>query len=370
MDRLKRKEGDVIVMPDLSHAPQGIVVNEKLSLTRITFNKFILLVIVFFSLTAPVSAVEESYGPNRYGWNQVYDQSAGTWSRLTGAADREFYDYGYKPIQIYARIEDYWSKDCGWWYISDTETVDITLLDALGNTFNSSTSQGTQKGRVELTYDWAGDTDSVPGRWNVSVTDSTPAANTVKFYLYVRGQLNVTSITTSPSNPDKGTTATISATVKDHRSRLINGSANDNAGTDVTPTNVTAYVTGSGEFFEVLLRDDGVAPDTGTDGIWMGDFTPQVPGDHKIIVKVSDGHNYWVDGRGSTWTYVGGAFPFASLGLSFIDLTRGIGAVREIFGSASFFGDIIDGLSLHSRIHETFLAIFSVFGIAFLLRRR
>jgi hypothetical protein len=45
-------------------------------------------------------------------------------------------------------------------------------------------------------------------------------------------------------------------------------------------------------------------------GYWNDQFTPNSPGDYKLIVKATDGHNNWIDGRGSTDIItVTGSFP-------------------------------------------------------------
>jgi hypothetical protein len=71
---------------------------------------------------------------------------------------------------------------------------------------------------------------------------------------------------------------------------------------------LTLYVTGAGENF---VNSSMIDPDD--DGVWTGQFTPSNPGDYKVIVMASDGHQYWVDGRGSTMLSVTGQFPYASL---------------------------------------------------------
>jgi hypothetical protein len=53
--------------------------------------------------------------------------------------------------------------------------------------------------------------------------------------------------------------------------------------------------------------------DSDGDGVWTASFTPANPGDHKIVVKASDDHQYWIDCRGSTVISVTGQFPYASL---------------------------------------------------------
>jgi hypothetical protein len=222
-----------------------------------------------------------------------------------------FYDYGYKEVQIYARVEEYWAQDCGWWYIGDTETVGINITDGKGDILNSSQGFGTSKGRVQLTHLWESGDD--PGLWTIGVNATGAASNVATFTIYVRGVLDVTPISFNTSTPDVGESVSISATVKDHAGNLVNGSATDNNGTSVVPT-VTAYVTGAGEFFEVSLSDGD------NDGVWTGN-TPAFAamGDHKVKVKAEDGHQYWVEGSGSEIVSVKGSFPYASILLSFVE---------------------------------------------------
>lgn len=292
--------------------------------------------------TGAVGLGIESFGPGCYGWQQVY---TGTTSRLTASVDREYYDYGYKPIQVYARLEDYWAQDCGWWYTSNTKTVDVTLRDGQNDVVGTWTNQGTLKGRKQVEHTWANTDD--PGRWNVTVTDNTAGTNYANAFFYVRGQLNVTTITNS-SNPTRGSQVTIYANITDHSGTKVNGGAVDNVGTSIPP-NVTAYITGAGDNLVVELFDNGIAPDGAIDGEWTGQFTPQSLGDHKIIVKASDGHIYWVDGRGSTWLYVTGTFPYASLGLTFFDFQRIPGVVWEEMGLASLLGGFVAVIFIKKR---------------------
>lgn len=93
-----------------------------------------------------------------------------------------------------------------------------------------------------------------------------------------------------------------------------------------------AIVTGGNEFFDLELYDDGATGGDGVanDGVWSATFTPQSMGDHKIVVRATDGHNYWVDGRGSEFLSVSGSFPYGSLGLSLLKVRRGI--IEEKFG--------------------------------------
>ena len=277
----------------------------------------------------------ETYGNETYGWAQVVTNVT---SRLTMSADRQYYDYGYKPIQIYARVEDYWAQDCGWWYISDQRGVaTITIKDGKGEEVASWTTPGVSKGRVQVEHTWTSTDD--PGKWNITIQDNTSDANFASIFLYVRGQLNVTTITNS-SNPTSGSQVTIYANITDHNGNKVNGSAVDNAGTSIPP-NVTAYVTGAGDNLVVELFDNGGDPDADIDGEWTGQFTPTSPGDHKIIVKASDGHRYWVDGRGSMWLYVTGNFPYASLGLTFFEFLQIPGISWGKVGLASLLAGFV-----------------------------
>jgi hypothetical protein len=232
-----------------------------------------------------------------------------------------FYDWGYKNVQVYTRVEEYWATDCGWWYIGDTETVAVNLTDAAGEELNITQGLSTSKGRVEFTYLWG--TDDDPGLWTVTVnaTDGGGAAvNTATFTIYVRGKLQLSSVGFNTSTPNVGEKVRISASITDHAGNSIANNHQDNNGTS-TPLTVTAYVTGAGEAFEVTLEDDGTgADDTANDGIWKGD-TPAFAamGDHKVKVKAEDGHQYWVEGSGSGFVSVKGTFPYASILLSFVE---------------------------------------------------
>jgi hypothetical protein len=262
---------------------------------------------VFFSSGEVVFAVQvnESTGPGGYGWQQVYDDT--TISRQTGSADRKYYDYGYKDIQIWARYENYWSADCGWWYVTAGKSLTINISDSDG-LLNSTTISTTvaSRGATYLTYDWENDlSDPDPGVWTVTVSSATPAL-TSQFYIYVRGKLNVTSITTTPSSPTKGSTATLNATLKDQAGNLVKGNSPG-------PPQVTAYVVGPGQAFEVALSDGD------NDGYWLN--STAVPafnnaGDYKVVVSATDGHNYWVDGKGSEKIAVTGSFPYSFAGAS------------------------------------------------------
>jgi len=259
--------------------------------------RVVLAVLLAFSLvlTDGVFATVESQGPSQYGWQQVYVQTWNSgnyydYARLTASTDRQYYDWGYKPITIFVREEDYWSQDCGWWYVTDTATVSVTLQDANTNTVLTANNQGTTNGQYSTTYTW-GTGQDVPGQWTLTVIDS--GGNTATVYLYVRGQLNVTSITFS-TTPQKGVATNIQATVTDHTGSTVPGNHANGA-----PT-VTAYITGPGGESTVTLTDGN------NDGVWTGSWTPSEVGDHKVIVKASDGHNNWVDGRGSVTASVNG----------------------------------------------------------------
>jgi len=257
----------------------------------------------------------ESRGPGGYGWQQVFSNSGGgatDYARLTGSADRMNYDWGYKKIQIYTREEDYWAQDCGWWYVGGGNTTGIKIVDAAGDTVAAGSNFAPTKGRYIYTYTWGADDD--PGRWTVYVNDTMN--NLASFYIYVRGQLNVSVATTGNT---AGSAVTIDATVTDNAGNPVPGNYVDNAGNSAAPS-VTAYVAGAGESFVVPLSD------ANNDGVWTGTFTPQNPGDHKITVKASDGHKYWVDGRGSKIVSIAGSFP-ASLGLT--ALLRTFGAIAD-----------------------------------------
>ncbi len=290
----------------------------------------------------------ESTGPGGYGWQQVYgavDWAAGEATRITGSADRQFYDYGFKGIQISGRKENYWSRDSGWWYVSSESTLNFTLYDGDNHVVLDFTDVLTSKGVATVNYTWGTGSrengvhlEDERGRWTAVVGDGTL---TSMFYLYVRGHLKVTP-TTSSITPSTGDTVTINASVRDQANNLINRSAVDNIGNSTVPQ-VTAIVTGAGEYFDLVMYDDGTkGGDTvADDGVWSAQFTPQNMGDHKIIVRATDGHNYWVDGRGRTTLSVSGDFPYGSLGLSLLQAR--MGTVADKFGSlflafALFFG--------------------------------
>ncbi len=131
--------------------------------------------------------------------------------------------------------------------------------------------------------------------------------------------------------------------MRDHAGRLINGSYNDNAGQSAVPT-VTMYVTGAGENFESSMTDSD------NDGVWGATFTPQRPGDHKVIIKASDDHQYWVDGRGSTMLVITGNFPYASLGLPFILRSLGdLGSSIGLKSLAVLFASLIGAIAARRR---------------------
>ncbi|MEE9474962.1 MAG: choice-of-anchor X domain-containing protein, partial [Candidatus Hydrothermarchaeaceae archaeon] len=112
-------------------------------------------------------------------------------------------------------------------------------------------------------------------------------------------------------SPTTGAPVTINATLRDNAGNPVANDAQDNEGNSTRPA-VMAIVTGSGEYFEINLYDDATNGDVvANDGIWSGQFTPQETGHHKIIVKAGDGHDKWVDGRGSKNIDVSGTFPYA-----------------------------------------------------------
>jgi hypothetical protein len=308
---------------------------------------FLFAVFVLFSLLGiggvSGAQVNESLGPGGYGWQQGYSTNVSgvAWARMTASADRDFYDYGYKPINVYVRVETFWSQDCGWWYITGSESTSVSLTNGtdIFNTTSTSTSISS-KGVNNITYSWDELSTSAPGRWNVTANDGN---HTLTFYIYVRGQLNVTSITNI--GDAAGSTVQINASLKDHTGRAINGTFKDNTGNDAFPT-VTAYVTGGGEDFTLPMTD----PDG--DGTWGTTFTPQEMGDHMVVVKASDAHQYWVDGRGSKILSFTGNFPYASLGLQ---------AVMR------FFGGIGDGIGDGIGFLTAFLA---GIGAIFAAKRR
>jgi hypothetical protein len=286
-----------------------LVTNDVYEKRNVISGKVILIILVtFFAIGEGVVVAKtiESTGPGGYGWQQAYGGTGPSIARLTASADRDTYDYGYKNIQVYVRFEDYWSQDCGWWYVTGGKQLTVELRNdtTIFNTTTITTSLSS-KGGGSITYSWSDLGTYTPGRWNVSVYDNENFSSTdpVTFYIYVRGQLNITSISTSGNTV--GSEINITANVKDHSGRLIKGD------TPNAPV-VKAYVTGSGEEFEIVMNDDGTYPDvTAYDGEWTGSFTPQKAGDHKIIVVAGDDHQYWIDGRGSTTVVISGTFPLS-----------------------------------------------------------
>jgi hypothetical protein len=263
----------------------------------------ILVLILIFADCDGVFAVIESTGPEGYGWQQVYGGTSPDFKRLTASSDRQYYDYGYKEIQIYVREEDYWSQDCGWWYVSNPTLSYIKILDnGSGQVYYNNSLGPLTKGTTYITYHWGSNTSGTekPGQWTVEVSDGT---NTATFYIYVRGQLNVTSITTS-SNPTVGSTVWVNATVRDHTGAIVDSLT-------VNKPEVTMYVTGPGFYSESLMA-------AGTN-VWQGSFTPSAPGDYYIVIKAGDGHKYWIDGRGDKKVVVAGTFP-QSFNNSFLKL--------------------------------------------------
>ncbi|MEE8168539.1 MAG: hypothetical protein V3T58_06675 [Candidatus Hydrothermarchaeales archaeon] len=239
--------------------------------------------ITYTTGSAPTTV--ESTGPGGYGWQQVYK---GYTERLTGSADREYYDYGRKKIQIFGRGEDYWEEDCGWWYTSSTITPTVTIKDGAGQTIvNGASMSSPIKGVSSYTYDWS--TGDDPGEWNVTVTTTNLQSD---FALYVRGRLNVTSISTTGSQANSP--IAVNATVKDNAGVTVTGSTTNE------PT-VTMYVSGPGYYYEADMNWNGAN--------WGEYFTSPNPGDHYIAVKAGDGHQYWVDGRGNASVSISGDFP-------------------------------------------------------------
>ncbi len=163
------------------------------------------------------------------------------------------------------------------------------------------------------------------------------------FYLYVKGQLNVTSVT-SNSTPSSGSPVYIFANISDNAGNSINGSYKDNTGSTIPPT-VTLQVSGAGEFFQdITMTDDGLGPDVAVDGNWTGVFTPQNVGDYKVTVKATDGNLYWVENRGSAMVSVTGSFPYASLGLPAI--LRTFGSMTKSLDLSSFAAALLALLCL------------------------
>lgn len=268
---------------------------------------------MFLSVSDTVAAVNETWiestGPDGYGWQQVYinttDGGVPMYNRLTGSADRQYYDYGYKQIQISGRIEDYWSRDCGWWYVSGTPTIQyINITNRTNDLINYSSSIGTTRGLGRVTYDWSDINQS--GRLNVSVINGSLIAS---FFIYVRGQLNVTDIYTSGNTAESD--VVVNATIKDQSNKIINDTYNNTYNERI---NVTMYVSGAGF--------NNVSNMTGVGNNWTASFTPPRPGDYYITIKASDGHQYWIDGRGSEKVSITGTFPsaFVSSGASIIKI--------------------------------------------------
>jgi hypothetical protein len=249
---------------------------------------------------------------------------------MTGTADRKMYDYGFKQVQISGRKENYWARDCGWWYVTGSSGLNITVKDGAGDSVYNQTGLSTTKGRHTATINWGSDDD--PGEWTATVDDGTTYAI---FKFFVRGALQVDSIGLSSSTPSTGSLVTLNATIKDNAGNLVNGSAVANNGTSV-PIGVTAYVTGAGENFVLTLYDDGSSGgDAAVDGVWTNSFTPNAMGDHKVKIRASDNRSYWVDGSGSTFVSVGGTFPYASMFLSFVE--RLVGGFSGSVGFSSVF---------------------------------
>ncbi len=268
------------------------------------------------------------------GWDQYTQSGEGPGlqglQRITASSDRDYYDWGYKQIQISMRRENFLVHDCGWWYVIEAPpspfpepwfsgggqgTLSFKLIDAAGDTVLSTYASTTKGQTGEQSYAWEWDDD--PGQWTVtsvsplcSISGLGHMCYNLTFYLYVRGQLDVTQITASPS-PTTGSPVTINATLRDNAGNLVANNAQDNTGNSTRPA-VMAIVTGPGEYFEINLYDDATNDDVvANDGIWSGQFTPQETGDYRIIVKAGDGHDKWVDGAGSKNIAVTGTFPYA-----------------------------------------------------------
>jgi hypothetical protein len=139
-----------------------------------------------------------------------------------------YYDYGYKEIQISGRYENYWSGDCGWWYVSGTPIVYISIYDNASNpVISENTPVSTIRGLGTYTYTWGSSSNETPGDWTVLVRNqSNPAGSVVaQFKIFVRGKLNVTSISWTPSFPSRGNTITLNVTLKDHAGNIVKGNS-------------------------------------------------------------------------------------------------------------------------------------------------
>ena len=249
----------------------------------------IVIIAIFANFGGSVSAVQinESRGLDGYGWQQAYEISTpGASLRVTGSADRQFYDYGFKNITISGRLENYWATDCGWWYVSGSPTIGtFKIWDNSSVEVLTQSSAATTNGVASYTHAWSS-TDK-PGRWTVQVTEGTVVS---QFYIYVRGQLDVTSVITSQS----GSTLTVNAVVEDHAGTAIGG-------THSTPPTVTAFISGPGYTNSTDLA--------WSSPYWTDDFELPSSGDYYITVSAGDDHTYWVDGRGSNRTSMAGSFP-------------------------------------------------------------
>lgn len=307
------------------------------------------LLIIGGSGSVTAAQTNESWGPGGlageqigYGWQQVWEvtgPATGIATRLTGSADRRWYDWGYKEIQLSGRNENFWGRDCGWWYVSGTApAISFTLWDADGDPVGSWPSQSTTRGLASITYPWGEDDD--PGEWTGRMDDGT--LNTF-FKLFVRGMLNVTNITTDATNPfnvNTGDAITINASLKDHAGNAVTGTYTLNNGTSAVPT-VMLFVTGGGEDFNQIMTDSN------DDSGWTTTVTFNNTGDHKMIVAAYDGHIYWVDGRRSIWIYVNGTYSpdydeYASPVLRLVSYIRDViesklpAVFRRLFGLKSF----------------------------------
>ena len=268
----------------------------------------LVIVAVLISSSEAVFAaqVNESNGPSGYGWQQVYELGTPLTSasvRLTGSADRQYYDYGYKNITIAGRIENYWATDCGWWYVSGTPTItSFRIWDNASDLIVNVSGLSAVKGVANYTYGWGSSTVGNgyddPGMWKVQIINGTGASAVVtQFYIYVRGQLSVTSISTTGSQAKKP--VYVNATVKDHANKIITSSTTN------APV-VTMYATGAGFAYKSTMAYQG--------GGWNASFTPPSPGDYYITVDAGDDHKFWLEGRGRTKVGVSGSFPYSFAG--------------------------------------------------------
>lgn len=272
---------------------------------------FTAMAMLLISGIAFAAQTNESKGPGGYGWQQVYGGNDATdWERLTASADRDTYDYNFKPIEIAVRQENYWSSDCGWWYVDAGRTVSVRIIDDSGVKVYGPTSYVTlsTSGLKNLSVTWPA---AQPGQWEVIATESTGAAKMAAFYIYVRGQLTPGTPTVNQSWA-VGKNSQVAVELRDRSGgNLVQGNRQDAGSNNVAPT-VEAIITGPGGT-QVVSMSDG-----NNDGNWTGDFVPSATGNHKVIIKASDGHKYWVDGRSSTTISIGGDFPASFEGINIL----------------------------------------------------